>query len=199
MGTYLDVLLGVFEVLEESVFFPDYTTLLVGSGVRVPVGLPRLTAKKTVQIRSLLVCSSLFNSVALRALGFEDLGSLLLVTFLSHDSVCCFTKYYSTSCVVHVANAVRKADGYWWFRFLRLVGDETFGLKYPIDRFTGWAASSSSSFPRCRRVSMGPPSWTNQISLARIRHSNPTASSVFIGQFLLLTYFIFHRLFRLHT
>ena len=74
--TYLDVLLGVFQVLEQSVITPGDTGLLVGSRVRITVGLSRLTAKEPIKVGSLLVCTSLFNSVALTALGLENLSSL---------------------------------------------------------------------------------------------------------------------------
>ena len=82
--TYLDVLLGVFKVFKESVITPGDTGLLVGGGVRVSVSLPGLATEETVQIRSLLVGTSFLNSVALRALDLEDLGSLLFVRSLAH-------------------------------------------------------------------------------------------------------------------
>lgn len=77
MKAYLNVLLGVLEVLEEGVFSPDDTTFLVGGRVRVAIGHTRLATEETVKVGSLLVCTTLFNSVALTALGLEDLGSLL--------------------------------------------------------------------------------------------------------------------------
>jgi hypothetical protein len=82
-STYLDVLLGILKVFEESIFGPSDSTLLVRSRVGVSVGEARLTTKETVEIRALLVRSSLFNGMALRALGLEDLGSLLFVS-VSH-------------------------------------------------------------------------------------------------------------------
>ena len=75
--TYLDVLLGVFQVLEKGIIVPSDTRLFVGGRVRVPVGLSGLTAKETVEVRSLLVRTTFFDSVALTALGLENLGSLL--------------------------------------------------------------------------------------------------------------------------
>lgn len=80
MVSYLDVLLGVLQVLEKSVFLPDDSTLLVGGGVRISISHTRLPTKETMKIRSLLVSTSRFNSVALRALGFEDLGPLLFTS-----------------------------------------------------------------------------------------------------------------------
>lgn len=86
--TYLDVLLGVLEVFKEGVISPSDTGLLVGTGVRVPIGLSRLTTEKSVEVGSLLVWSTLLNSVALRALDLEDLGSLLGVSvLLAHFNV----------------------------------------------------------------------------------------------------------------
>ena len=82
--THLDVLLGVLEVFKEGVVSPGDTRLLVGTGVGVSVGLSRLTSEKAVKIGSLLVGSTLLNGVALRALDLEDLGTLLLVSFLAH-------------------------------------------------------------------------------------------------------------------
>ena len=83
--TYLDVLLGIFKVFKESIITPLDTRLLVGTGVRVSVSLSRLASEKAVEIGALLVGSSFLDSVTLRALGLEDLGSLLLVSwFLAH-------------------------------------------------------------------------------------------------------------------
>ena len=77
ISTYFDVLFGVLQVLKQRVFRPGDPALLVGRRVRVAVGLSGLTTEKTVQIGSLLVRAALLDSVALRALGLEDLGSLL--------------------------------------------------------------------------------------------------------------------------
>ena len=76
-STYLDVLLGVLQVLKQSVLSPDDTTLLVGGTVGVSIGLAGLTTKESVKIGALLVGTSFLNSVALRTLGLENLGSLL--------------------------------------------------------------------------------------------------------------------------
>merc|ERR1719401_1263857 len=72
-----DVLLGCLEVVEESVLAPRDARLLVGLRVAESRGLTRLPAEKTVEVRALLVGSSRLDSVALRALGLENLGSLL--------------------------------------------------------------------------------------------------------------------------
>ena len=99
--THLDVLFGVFQILKQGVFTPHDPALLVGRRVRVTVGLTGLTTKEAVQIRSLLVRTTLLDRVALRALGLEDLGSLLfahIVSFLGlqrggwigRDSLCYF-------------------------------------------------------------------------------------------------------------
>jgi len=77
-ATYFDVLFRVLQVLKQRVFAPGDSTLLVGGGIGVSIGLSGLTTKKAVQIRSLLVRSALLDRVALRALGLENLGSLLL-------------------------------------------------------------------------------------------------------------------------
>ena len=77
-ATYFNVLFGVLQVLEQSVFTPDDSTFFIGCRVRVSIGLAGLTAKETVQIGPLLVRSTLFNRVALRAFGLEDLGTFLL-------------------------------------------------------------------------------------------------------------------------
>ena len=82
--THLDVLLWVFEVFEQSVVTPGDTRLFVGGGVRVTIGLSRLTTKKSVKVGSLLVSSTFLNGVALGALGLEDLGSLLFVWSFAH-------------------------------------------------------------------------------------------------------------------
>lgn len=75
--TYFDVLLRVLQVCKKRVLTPQDSTLFVGGGVRVAIGLSGLTTKEAVQIGSLLVRAALFDSVALRALGLENLGSLL--------------------------------------------------------------------------------------------------------------------------
>ena len=78
---YLNVLFGVLQVLKEGVLAPHDTRLFVGSGVGVSFGHTRLTAKETVEVGALFVCSSFLYSVALAALGLENLGSLLF----AHD------------------------------------------------------------------------------------------------------------------
>ncbi|KAI6768745.1 hypothetical protein HG531_010934 [Fusarium graminearum] len=72
-----DVLLGVLEVLEESVVVPLNTLLLVGIGVRVTLDGTGLAAPETVQSRSDLVATILLNGVALSTSGLEKVGTLL--------------------------------------------------------------------------------------------------------------------------
>jgi hypothetical protein len=90
IATHLDVLLGVLKVFEHSIFPPHNTRLLVGTGVGVSIGLTGLAAEEAVEVGSLLVRTSLLNSVTLGALGLENLASLLLVRSLSHGESCCF-------------------------------------------------------------------------------------------------------------
>ena len=73
---YLNVFLGIFQILKERIIAPDDTGLLVGGRIRIAVGLSGLTTKEAVQIGSLLVRPTGFNSMALRAFGLEDLGAL---------------------------------------------------------------------------------------------------------------------------
>jgi len=82
--THLDVLLRVLQIIKKCLLSPHNPTLLIGTRVRISVGLSRLTSPESVKVGSLLVCSAGFDSVALRALGLEDLGSLLFVTWLGH-------------------------------------------------------------------------------------------------------------------
>jgi hypothetical protein len=84
MSTHLNVFLGIFEVFEQRVVTPGDPGLFVGSGIGVAISLSRLTTKKPVKVGSLLVGSTLFHSVALRALGLEDLGSFFFVSVASH-------------------------------------------------------------------------------------------------------------------
>ena len=85
LHSYLDVLLGVLKVIEQSIFSPCDSGLLVGSTVRVAIRLAGLTTKESVKIRALLVWTTFFDSVTLTALSLEDLGSLLF----THGSVVC--------------------------------------------------------------------------------------------------------------
>ena len=75
-----NVLLGVLEVLEESVLVPVDGTLLVGVGVREAGNLARLAAEETVELRANLVALALLEGVALCATGLEEVGALLGVT-----------------------------------------------------------------------------------------------------------------------
>lgn len=87
-SSYLDVLFGILQVLKESIFSPDNATLLVGCRIRVAISLAGLATEKAVQIRSLLVRSAFLHRVALRALGLENLGSLLF----THFAAICISK-----------------------------------------------------------------------------------------------------------
>ena len=75
-----NVLLGVLEVLEESVLVPVDGTLLVGVGVRETGDLTRLAAEETVELRANLVALAGLQGVALCATGLEEVGALLGVT-----------------------------------------------------------------------------------------------------------------------
>jgi hypothetical protein len=72
-----NVLLGVLEVLEESVVVPLNALLLVGIGVGVAVDGTSLAAPETVQGRADLVAAVLLNGVALSTSGLEEVGTLL--------------------------------------------------------------------------------------------------------------------------
>lgn len=75
-----NVLLGVLEVLEESVLVPVDGALLVGVGVRETGDLARLAAEETVELRTNLVALALLEGVALCATGLEETSALLGVT-----------------------------------------------------------------------------------------------------------------------
>jgi hypothetical protein len=75
-----NVLLGVLEVLEESVLVPVDTLLLVGVGVGEALDLTGLAAEDTVELRADLVALAGLQGVALRAAGLEEVGALLGVT-----------------------------------------------------------------------------------------------------------------------
>lgn len=75
-----NVLLGVLEVLEESVLVPVDGALLVGVGVRETGDLARLAAEETVELRANLVALALLEGVALCATGLEETSALLGVT-----------------------------------------------------------------------------------------------------------------------
>ena len=75
-----NVLLGVLEVLEESVLVPVDGTLLVGVGVGEARDLAGLTAEETVELRADLVALAGLQGVALSAAGLEEVGALLDVT-----------------------------------------------------------------------------------------------------------------------
>ena len=75
-----DELLRVLKVHKEGGGVPvhtvDLTLVDVGCGVGESWSLPSLAAQKSVKVGTLLVGTSGLNSVALAALGLEDLGSL---------------------------------------------------------------------------------------------------------------------------
>jgi hypothetical protein len=75
-----NVLLGVLEVLEESVLVPVDTLLLVGVGVGEALDLTGLAAEDTMELRADLVALAGLQGVALRAAGLEEVGALLGVT-----------------------------------------------------------------------------------------------------------------------
>jgi hypothetical protein len=75
-----NVLLGILEVLEESVLVPVDTLLLVGVGVGEALDLTGLAAEDTVELRADLVALAGLQGVALRAAGLEEVGALLGVT-----------------------------------------------------------------------------------------------------------------------
>ena len=75
-----NVLLGVLEVLEESVLVPVDGALLVGVGVGEAGDLARLAAEETVKLRANLVALALLEGVALCATGLEETSALLGVT-----------------------------------------------------------------------------------------------------------------------
>jgi len=76
-----DVLLGVLEVGEQSVFLPGDALLLVGVGVGVAVDGAGLAAEETVQGRADLVGTASLDGVALSATGLEEGRTLLSVTW----------------------------------------------------------------------------------------------------------------------
>ena len=77
-----DVLLGVLEVVEESLVVPLNTLLLVGVGVGVAIDGTRRAAKETVQGRADLVAAVLLNGVALSTSCLEKVGTLLEIAWL---------------------------------------------------------------------------------------------------------------------
>lgn len=75
-----DVLLGVFQVLEQGVLVPRDTLGLVGVGVGESSGLAGLTAHQAVQVRADLVLATGFDGVALGATLDEQLLALLNIS-----------------------------------------------------------------------------------------------------------------------
>jgi hypothetical protein len=75
-----DELLGVFEVLEEVVFGPNDTRVLVGSGVRVAFSGTGLAVDAAPEVGTNTVSTALVGGVALSSTSLEDLFTLLDVT-----------------------------------------------------------------------------------------------------------------------
>lgn len=74
-------LLGVLEVLEQSVLVPGHTGLLVGIGVGIALDLTGLTAEEAEEVGADLVSTTALDGVALLAASLEELGTLLRVTW----------------------------------------------------------------------------------------------------------------------
>lgn len=75
-----DVLLRVFQVLEECVLIPGNSLSLVGICVGESSGLASFATEKSVQVWTDLVLAASFDSVALRASLDKQLLSLLNIT-----------------------------------------------------------------------------------------------------------------------
>lgn len=75
-----DVLLRVFQILKEGIFTPGDSLSLVGICVGESGGLASFATEDSVQVRSDLVLTASFDSVALRASLNEQLLSLLNVS-----------------------------------------------------------------------------------------------------------------------
>lgn len=73
----------LFQVTYESVLVPGDTSLLVGVGVGVAVGLASLAAEQTVQVGADLVRATALDSVALSAAGL-----CLLASFMENPLYC---------------------------------------------------------------------------------------------------------------
>ena len=82
-----NVLLGVLEVLEESVLVPVDSAVLVGIGVGEAGNLARLAAEETVELRANLVALAGLQGVALCATGLEETSALLGVTWRCNVSL----------------------------------------------------------------------------------------------------------------
>uniref|UniRef100_A0A182KI94 Uncharacterized protein n=1 Tax=Anopheles christyi TaxID=43041 RepID=A0A182KI94_9DIPT len=82
-----DVLLGVFQILEQRVLVPGDALGLVGVGVAEASSLASLATEQTVQVRADLVLATGLDGVALGAPLNEQLLALLNIT--SWDTHCC--------------------------------------------------------------------------------------------------------------
>lgn len=71
-----DVLLRVLKVVEERVFAPKNTLVLVGVGIREASNSTGLATKETVKVGTNLVSAAGLDSVALSAPLLEKLGSV---------------------------------------------------------------------------------------------------------------------------
>lgn len=75
-----NVLLGVLNVVEQSLVIPGDALVLVGVGEAVAGGGTRLAAEEAVQVGADLVATVLLDGVALSTTGLEEVGTLLSVT-----------------------------------------------------------------------------------------------------------------------
>lgn len=91
-----NVLLWVFQVCEKSVLPPGDTFVHVGLRVREPSGLTSLSSKEAIEVRTLLVRFTCRNSVALRALGFENFGTLCHVSHAWNIITCSWRRFFNS-------------------------------------------------------------------------------------------------------
>jgi hypothetical protein len=89
ISSYLDVLLGIFQVLKEGIITPRNPTFLIRSTIRVSIGHTTLSTVEATQIRACFVRPASLDCMTLGALRLEDLGTLRFVTVLGH--VCCLS------------------------------------------------------------------------------------------------------------
>jgi len=88
----LDELFGILEPLHDVLVVPRHSGFLVRTTIRETFHRSGLVSIKAVQVGALFVDAALFDGVALRALGLEELGALLLVRslrFLGHFAMYC--------------------------------------------------------------------------------------------------------------
>lgn len=87
-----NVLLGVLEVLKQSVLVPGDALVDVGVGVGEAGSLSGLATEEPVKIRSDLVRSALLDGVALKTSSLEEGGTLFLASFFESH---CFVRFLS--------------------------------------------------------------------------------------------------------